>query len=240
MSNLLSKLGLSRPEAEVYESILDLGNAGISEISKNSGLYRPVVYQVLPRLLEKNLVAVSQKGKRKVYFAQSPKNLESLVKDLKINLDAQMPELMNKYASNIHRPQIKYFEGKNAIRHVYEDLLATIKKGDIYYRYESPRNYKAYRKYTPQEYYDRVRDKGDVERLIITNDITKKQKQERLGRLVKAVPPEYDLFVYEVNQLIYGDKVAIIDFRTETASIIESATIAEFQKKIFKLLFDKL
>ena len=67
-----------------------------------------------------------------------------------------------------------------------------------------------------------------------------KRKSNRLHRLIKTVPAKYDLFSYDITQLIYKDKVAFIDFGSLSAAIIENPTFAEFQRKIFKLLFDKL
>ena len=75
---------------------------------------------------------------------------------------------------------------------------------------------------------------------MITNLPNKLQKRPRLEREVKAVPPDFDLFEYNVSQIIYGNKVAVIDYNTETAVVIENPTIAKFQEKIFQLLFRKL
>ena len=64
--------------------------------------------------------------------------------------------------------------------------------------------------------------------------------QPRLERSVKFVPKNYGLFDYDITEILYGDKIAFIDYNTETGLIIENPVIAEFQKKIFKLLYDKL
>jgi hypothetical protein len=48
------------------------------------------------------------------------------------------------------------------------------------------------------------------------------------------------VFAYDISHIIYGDKVAFIDFSSETAYILESPAFARFQQKIFRLLFDKL
>ncbi len=57
---------------------------------------------------------------------------------------------------------------------------------------------------------------------------------------MKIVPRNFDLFEYDATELIYADKIAFVDYNTETAVIIENPKLAEFQKKIFKLLFMKL
>lgn len=238
--DILTKIGLSPIEAKIYQTLITQGALSVAAIAQKTNLYRPQVYKYLPILINKDLVSESRHGQRKVYLAQSPRQLEKIAENIKIEVQGKIPALLQMYNSSELKPSVSYFEGEHGIRHIYEDLIATCKKGDIFYRYESPRNYKALRKYIPDEYRERFRDRGEVERLIITNEITNEQKRQRLGRLIKVVPRKYDLFDYDIAQLIYGNKVAFIDFRSETATLIESPIFAEFQRKIFKLLFDKL
>ena len=237
---LLNKLGLNKQESKIYLALIELGAVGVSDIAKHTGLHRPIIYKFLADLMDKNLVSLSAKGKRKVYSAESPEKLEKLFKKFNDDFLGLMPELVQTYKKQSAKPIIKFFTGKKGIQTVFQDLLDTCKKGDVFYRYESHRDYKENKKYVPKEYLDRFRDKMEVERLIITNQITKEKKHQRLGRLVKVIPLDYDLFVYDITQMIYGNKVAFVDFSTETATIIENKAFAQFQKKIFKLLFDKL
>jgi len=238
--NILNKIGLSPIEAKIYEVLMAQGALSVAAIAQRTGLYRPQIYKYIPILIGKDLLAESRHGRRKVYMAESPRRLEKIAEGIKDEVKGRIPDLLKIYNSSETKPAISYFDGEHGIRHVYEDLVATCKKGDIFYRYESPRNYRGTRKYIPHAYLERIRDRVEVERLIITNEITRQQKKRRLGRLIKVVPPKYDLFDYDITQLIYGDKVAFIDFRSETATLIESPIFAEFQRKIFKLLFDKL
>jgi hypothetical protein len=48
------------------------------------------------------------------------------------------------------------------------------------------------------------------------------------------------LFDFGITQLIYGDKIAFIDYNTDTATIIENPVIAKFQATLFKIMFDQL
>jgi hypothetical protein len=55
-----------------------------------------------------------------------------------------------------------------------------------------------------------------------------------------SIPKLYDLFEDNISKIIYANKVAIIDYDTETSFIIENKKLADFEKKIFKLLFKYL
>ena len=137
---------------------------------------------------------------------------------------------------------MKYVEGQKGIRGIHDDVVETLKKGDTYYRYSSSDAHKKpdLRNEYLSKKYRLLRDQKQLERKVITNMPNKMGKHPRLEREIKVVPPDFDLFEYRISQIIYGNKVAVIDYNTETGVVIENATIAKFQQKIFELLFRKL
>jgi len=64
-----------------------------------------------------------------------------------------------------------------------------------------------------------------------------KEKENKLNREMRAIPEDYDLFDDNIGKIIYGNKVAIIDYNTSTSFIIENKKFADFEKKIFLLLY---
>jgi hypothetical protein len=54
------------------------------------------------------------------------------------------------------------------------------------------------------------------------------------------MPEDIGPFDYNITQIIYGNRVAFIDYNSETAMIIESKSIADFQTRIFKSLYKGL
>lgn len=239
--NILEKLGLSSVEAKIYEVLLNNGALSIAALAEKTGLYRPQIYQYLPGLIQKDLVSESRRGKRKIYSAESPQQLEKIAEDIKTEVLSNIPELMQKYNVGANRPMISYFEGAHGISHVFDDMARTCKKGDVIYRYESPRDFSRNKKYYPPSYIKRfATGESEIEKFVITNEKTQKTRRPRLERYSKAIPQVFDLFEYDITQLIYGDKVAFIDYEREVASIIEDPVFAEFQKKIFKFIFKQL
>lgn len=241
-NNILHKLGLSYPEDKIYLCLLRLHWANISTLSKETGVYRPTLYRVLPVLIEKNLVTKTQAGKRTLYVAEDPNVLHSFADEIKTELESALPDLSRLYEGSQKRPIIRFYEGKKAIQHIYENMMGESKKGDAYYRYESPRgDYKKFGRYYPNIYWKRATGpEGEIEKYVITNEETNKNRRIRLMRHSKAIPASFDSFDYNITQLIFKNKVAFIDFDTETATVIENQRFAEFQLKIFKMLFQKL
>jgi hypothetical protein len=76
--------------------------------------------------------------------------------------------------------------------------------------------------------------------VVISSSKAAVPKQKRLERDIIVIPKEYDEFDQDVTMTIYGDKVAYIDYSSESSIIIDNPMIADFQKKLFKLLYKKL
>lgn len=238
----LEKLGLAKHEGAVYLALLEYGRASVSELSRMTGLYRTQVYDALGGLLREGLVSVSPKGKYKVYAAESPKLLEKKFLNLSNRFDEEITQLsLLRHSPDVCRPIVKYIEGQKGITAIHDDIVTTLKRGDVYYRYSSSKvTEHEWRHNYLSKKYRLLRDQKKLERMVITNLPNKLRKHPRLEREIKVVPPDFDLFEYNVSQVIYGDKVAVIDYNTETAVVIENPTIAKFQQKIFQLLFRKL
>ena len=84
------------------------------------------------------------------------------------------------------------------------------------------------------------RDKKKLERMVISNPVSGMRKRPRLERFVKFIPPQMNLFDQDIIQLVYGERISIIDLNKERVLIIENKALAEFQKVIFRQLYDKL
>ncbi|MCH8518782.1 hypothetical protein LAT59_03410 [Candidatus Gracilibacteria bacterium] len=123
------------------------------------------------------------------------------------------------------------------MKHIFMDVVETLEKGDTYYRYSS-RKHDVLRGFLPESY-KKLRDAKEIQRCIITSKELKtmKEKENKLNREMRAIPEDYDLFDDNIGKIIYGNKVAIIDYNTSTSFIIENKKFAEFEKKIFLLLY---
>jgi len=77
--------------------------------------------------------------------------------------------------------------------------------------------------------------------VITSNELMKfKSNKKVLNREMIGIPKKYDLFEDNITKVIYGNKVAIFDYNSETSFVIENKKFADFEKKIFKLLFKYL
>ncbi len=233
----LSAVGLKPDAISVYLYLLRNPNSLPTDIAKGTDLYRTQVYKALQELKEKKLVLLSSHGKRIVYSADSPTRLEQLFHSVEQTFLDSIEDMHKEYDSGGSKPTVSIQGGEEAVRGAYSDVVHSLKKGEVYYRYSSIKHFKR-STYVPKDY-ETVRDRKGLERYIITGAKNVPHKK-RLGRSVKVVPPEYDLFQDGINVLIYQDKVVVIDYVSNTTITIKHKVYAEFQKKLFKLLYSKL
>lgn len=238
---LLKSLGLSELESQIYISLLKNHRYSVSQISKETGIYRPTVYRNIPKLIECGLVSSIKVGKRIFYIAENPEKLSRLVDSIKSGLEENLPDLSRIYDGSQNRPSVTYHEGKKAILEIYENMMRRSKKGDSIYRYESPKGIGVVSRYYPTIYWKRATGpNGEIEKYVITNEATAKRRAQRIWRHTRSIPEQFDSFDYNITELIYKDTVAFIDHDTETATVIQNKRFAEFQLKLFKMLFEKL
>lgn len=237
-AEVLKNIGLGKSETLVYLGLLESGPMSVSKLSKKIGLYRPVIYKSLSILQQKGLVVLSPKKKQKLYTAESPKKLRELLESFSKDLDITIEQLEQKH-QNADQPVVRLLEGKEGIRAVFNDIVDTMPKKGVFYRYTSEKDLEEVNSYLPQSYRQK-RDAKQLERLVISNPMSGQKKKPRLERYIKFIPTEYDRFEQNIIQLIYGDKIAIIDLNSKTSLIIQNKALADFQEKIFKLLYRKL
>lgn len=236
--NFLKQLGLSANEIAIYLILLEGGVQTVTDVAKKSGLHRQQVYRTLDKLQRKELVSKLSGNKRK-YVAESPKKLRDLVARLSGSIDTVVSDLENIKRAKGTKPNIKYLEGRKGVTFVFSDVVNSLKKGDVFYRYSTVKDQKKTNSYLPKDYREK-RDNKKLERFLITNAEASKLKKVRLEREIKLIPESFNEFKQDVIEIIYGNKVALIDLNSETSLIIENAPLAEFQKTVYRLLYKNL
>lgn len=211
----------------------------IVEIAKNGKLHRPRVYALLAELRARGFVDVHMRGKRHEYIAASPEKLKDITLRLAEDTERMVPETMREYRSSKDKPAIVIHEGASGVTQVFRDLVENTPRGETFYRFSSEKDLDRTNAYLPREY-RKVRDAKKLERFVITAPRIGRGKKVRMERAMKFIPSGFDLFEQDVIELIYADKVAFIDLNTETSFIIESPKLADFHKKLFRLLYQKL
>jgi predicted DNA-binding transcriptional regulator len=137
VSKALLQLGLTEKEVAVYVALLEKGASSVQEISRFSEINRVTIYAAIDALKRKGLVAESKKGKRTLFIAEHPENLNGILELKKEKLNHQEKILSsfvipNLSALNINqqdKPEIQFFEGAESMGRVFDNY--TLKHKDI-------------------------------------------------------------------------------------------------------------
>lgn len=235
----LKIIGLSDNEIVMYVALLELGKGTVSQISRKAFLNRTTGYDVLDRLVSKNLISISGKEPKQEYVAESPDNVGKLIaKELERRQNELneakkiIPELKSIH-NIVNRPKVLFYEGKEGLKQVYEDTLTSTEPIRAYASVENM--HAGLPGYFP-EYYKRRAKKGIAIRAVVPNSETGRERKsfdKAEMRETALVPTDMCDFIPEIN--IYDNKVMIASWREKLGIIIESAEIADAMKKIYEL-----
>lgn len=239
LKSTLKNLGFSEKEANVYIAILELGKGTVSQISRKAGINRTTGYEILDSLLNKGVVNLSGKEPKSEYIVEAPESLVNhFTKEANIAVDRIkkveniIPDLLRVYATQ-NRPRIKFYEGIDGLKHVYENTLTSSETIRAYASVEDVNS--GIPNYFP-EYFKRRAAKNIHIRAIFPETplayersaLDKDEKRESV-----LVPYDKYNFTPEIN--IYDNKVMIASWREKLGIIIESEEISDVMKKIFEL-----
>lgn len=235
----LISLGLSDKESSVYLALLELGRSTVSKISRKADVNRATGYVILDSLMNMGLAHISGKEPKQEYTAESPDNLVRLLREKKMRAEealvtAEGLALELKSIQKVEdRPQVKFYEGVEGMKQVYEDTLTSKETIRAFASVEDVHS--LFGNYFPQ-YYKRRAGKGISIRAVFPDtpaSIERSRLDKEEARESILVPQEMYEFHPEIN--IYDNKIMIASWREKLGIIIESAEIADAMKKVFEL-----
>ncbi|MEX2052331.1 MAG: helix-turn-helix domain-containing protein [Candidatus Paceibacterota bacterium] len=235
----LVKSGLSENESKVFLVLLMLGKGTVTQITRKAGLNRTTGYDILDNLVAKGLASISGKEPKQEYLAESPDKMVYILEKEINEKNKQLKKIKNilpemKSLHNVAgRPKVRFYEGIEGLKDVYEDTLTSTEPirayasvGDMHTGLPG---------YFPG-YYKRRASKGISIRAIIPDTeagVERKSVDSKEMRETALVPKETFLFSPEIN--IYDDKVMIASWKEKLGIIIESHEIADAMKKVYEL-----
>lgn len=236
---ILIKSGLSENEAKVFLVLLELGKGTVTQITRKAGLNRTTGYDILDSLVTKGLASISGKEPKQEYISESPDKIISLLEHQISDKEQQLKKIksvlpeMRSLHNVAGRPKVRFYEGVEGLKDVYEDTLSSTEAIRAYASVGDM--HEGLPGYFPG-YYKKRAEKGIAIRAIIPDTeagIERKTLDKNEMRESALVPKEKFLFSPEIN--IYDNKVMIASWKEKLGIIIESAEIADAMKKIYEL-----
>lgn len=235
IENILSQLGFSENEIEIYLATLDLSSASAQEIAKQAGLPRTTAYSILRRLVRRGLVGKTVKRSKTRFVAEDPKKLQGLIDTLNTELQSKMQDLDARYRGKSSKPRVTIYEGSDAIGKVFSDTLHSKPKEILewntneFFKYDQ---YKIDRNYIKKRVAKGIHAKRIASKESGWDTKHKKRDEQELSQTLTIPGNLFDPAI-EVN--IYNNKVAFINYTESMSMIIESKPIADAMKQVYEL-----
>lgn len=134
---ILREIGLSEGEIKVYLALLKLGESKKTELAKHAGVSSSKVYEICSRLQKKGIVGTILKDNKTHFQAMEPKRLLDFFNEKTAKIENQKKELekaipMLENFSKTQENKAVLYEGLNAIKNFYKNILEELKSGDEY------------------------------------------------------------------------------------------------------------
>lgn len=232
----LEKLNLSPREADVYMALLELGETSIERISLKSKIKRTTVYDVVKMLKDKGLIGTLKRKKRTLYYAEDPRILGNQLEEKKAALNNILPQLLSMANLIDKKPAIKFFEGIEGIKNVYQDTLNYPNQEIL--MWASTEIYKYFDNDFMWKYYVPKRIEKKIWMRSIGQDleIVRKIQSRDAKQLRETRFHNFKEFPFDVEINLYGKrKIGIMSFKEEIGLVIESEKIYNTLKSIFEL-----
>lgn len=232
----LEKLNLTKREASVYVELLELGETTVEQISRKSKIKRTTVYDVIEELKEKGLIGTTKRKKRTLYYAEDPRILENQLAEKTAVLGSILPQLLSMASHIDKKPEIKYFEGAQGIKNVYQDTLNYPDQEIL--MWGTTDVFKYFDESYMWDYYLKKRLEKKIWMRAIGQNLGIVQKIQAEDKKYLRETRLYDFagLPLEVEINLYGKKkIGIMSFKEGLGLIVESEKIYTTLKTIFEL-----
>ena len=238
LTHVLLSAGLTDKESSIYMAVLGQGPTTVLKISRAAGIKRTTVYSILESLKQKGLINIELKGIKQQFSAESPEKLSILLDGRKKVFELSLPELQALYNLRAGESFIKFYEGLEAIKSVYESLLKDVQSGDDYLVFADDEQwFKLDREYF-QDFIER-RAKLNIHIRSILQDTTEGQRHKKYERnyneRIKILPRETTL---TTNLVIIPRRVVIQQLTPPVnAIVIETKSVIKMHRELFEIVW---
>lgn len=246
MKQKLNILGLTDKEVDAYLAIMALGKGTITDISRQANIKRTTIYEYIESLLSKGLVYKTANKKRIFYCVEDPKKITRILDREKKELEQKreqveqfIPELESIFSTSFKKPSVSFYEGRDGIKKVYQQIFNTHKN---IYSIFSPENF--FNLFSQRENHTlltTLSNNGGILYSLVekTNDYAEVLHKPEYANFIKSRQlPEG--FKHDTDLLVVDEKIALISFNNLIGVIIKDKAIAQLQKNFIDLIWKSL
>lgn len=239
---ILTTLGLLPTEARVYLGLLELGPETILRLSGHTAIKRSTVYSAVSSLVEKGLVNIQAKGRKRLFAAENPERLETLLESRRNDFRQVLPRLSAQFHQTRESESfIKHHHGISGIKTVYERFLNELQTGDFYYAISNQEKLFGLDPNFFDSFTDR-RTKLDLRFRLILEDTAHARSYRQAERfkkgIVKLLPKERTV---NTCVIVVPKRVIIVQLVEPIMAMeIDNPHVVHSNRMTFEMLWDSL
>lgn len=237
LESFLSDFGLTPKQSRVYLASLQLGPASIQDIAHVAKMQRTNIYDAAEELVMKGLMSITTAGKRRLFAAEDPSALKSMLHEKERALTETLPQLETLHSVGEVKPRIRFYPGLEGYKQVYKDSLTT-KEKKLYGVFSVQDIWEVLGRPYAEDMFERRAKKGIALRVIRSKAReTGALYPSSLGALreLRFAPDGVD---FPITTYTYDNKVVILSSKRELFGlIIESQDIATAHRHYFDALW---
>lgn len=239
MKNLLKSFGVGGKEAETFLKLLELGGQPVSVVAKYTGVPRSTMYLILDNLKKAGLVEEFERMGIKYFRCISVDCIfdvlaakEARIKEARVLLEQNMHELKKMENKLSITPRVRFFEGKDAVMKMYEEVCKQ-KKIDAYFNPRLVKN-------IMPEYFYKVAEmikanKGSAREVLVDCSAANEYKQ-RFRTKAHQIKILSEGVLFKSDTIIVLDRFYMISYGERDVSAVEicNKSLADTQRVVFE------
>lgn len=235
LENQLKRAGLSKSEIKIYLYILENGVSSPPQIAKTTGIARTNSYHILQTLKEKELIEVQTKGKRLVFIATDPSAIVRNIEDRRVAMEIILPDLRALYTTQKNKPKIKFYEGFEQVREIYNQTLEAEETFGI----ASTSVLDSHGEDFISDYAKKMKARGRILHDLVASDAGKKLAdivKQNMGGLYTSYSSNKKFEEIPTDILIWNDNIALISFAEPVfGTVLTNKPLAQTFRVLFQL-----
>lgn len=239
LKNSLIALGLNENEAAVYMAALSTGASTVLNIARAADIKRTTTYTVIESLMSKGLMRIDVQGFKRRYSAEPPEKLSAILEERQALFSKILPELNALHRLQGEESLIKFYQGKDGTKEVYEGLLRDVRSGEDYLVVSDQSLWYG----LDPEFFEgfmrrRAKLKINIRLLLIDNPIAREyqKKQHVYNEEIRILPKTTAL---TTNLVVIPKKVVIHQVVPPIfAMVIENKSVVQMCQELFRVIWD--
>lgn len=232
---LLEQAGFTEKEARVYLALLELGQGDVTDIAKLSDLKRSIIYVLLEGLTKRGYVSEVPNKKINTYKAIDPLVISHQLKATSRNFFQMLPILRTLQNKGIERPKISYYETKDGILNIYEEMAQT---ADPFYLSSYSSIKKTFPNIVEKWIEEDKKEMVTSGRHLIPNNPENIKIGEEFKSARQQIRVLNEIDNLDIDFTIFGNKLAITSLEeTPFITVIESERVANSILSLFNILW---